>query len=67
MPDWKSIDEAYSRLLSVRAVCDKALAVAIEGRNGGALPALELLVDEVEQLTRAVLAAFGHSPAIART
>lgn len=63
MPNWHSIEDAYGRLLKVRMAFDHALATVIESRNAGALPVLEILTKEVEQLTRDVLAALGSAPA----
>ena len=65
MPNWQCIEEAFARLLKVREVFDNAVATAIEGRNSGALPVLEVLANEVDHLVRDVVAAFGPTPAIA--
>lgn len=62
MPNWQFIEEAFGRLLKVREVFDNAVAAAIDGRNAGALPVLEVLANEVDQLAREVLAAFGSVP-----
>ena len=62
MPNWQFIEEAFERLLKVREVFDNAVAGAIDGRNSGALPILEVLANEVDQLAREVLAAFGSAP-----
>jgi hypothetical protein len=64
MPNWQSIEEAYARLLQVQEAFDNAIKAAIEARNAGSLPVLEILAHEVEQLGRAVLAAFGPGLAI---
>jgi len=45
----------YERLVSVRAVFDDGLRLLIETRNEGALPVLEILTREVEQLMRDLL------------
>ena len=65
MPNWQCIEEAFARLLKVREVFDNAVAAAIEGRNSGALPVLEVLANEVDQLVRDTLTAFGPTPAVA--
>lgn len=65
MPNWQCIEEAFARLLKVREVFDNAVAAAIEGRNSGALPVLEVLANEVDQLVRDVVSAFGPTPAVA--
>jgi hypothetical protein len=41
------------------------VAAAIEGLNSGDVPVLEVLANEVDQLVRDVLTAFGPTPAIA--
>lgn len=63
MPNWQIVDEAHVRLVKVREALDKGFAAIIEGRNAGALPVIEILAAEVQQLTLAVLAALGPSPA----
>ena len=62
MPDWQIVTSAYARLLQARAAFDAALVEVIGARNAGALPVLELLAVEVEQLKRAVLDSFGPMP-----
>lgn len=62
MPNWQFIEEAFARLLKVREAFDNAVAAAIDGRNSGALPVLELLANEVDKLAKEVLAAFGSPP-----
>lgn len=57
MPNWQSIADAHARLLKVRTAFDHALAALIESRNVGALPVLDILSREVEQLTHEVMAA----------
>lgn len=64
MPNWQCIEEAFARLLKVREVFDNAVAAAIEGRNSGALPVLEVLANEVDQLVRDTLTAFGPTLAV---
>ena len=66
MPNWQRIEEAYASLLKVRAVFDDAMLLVIQTRNAGALPVLEILAREVEQLAREMLAAFGPAPAVRR-
>ena len=63
MPDWQIVSDAYARLLQVRTVLDKAVTEAIREANAGALPVLELLVAEVEKLTRQLLDSFRSTPA----
>jgi hypothetical protein len=58
MPDWQIVSDAYARLLQVRTALDNAVAEAIREANAGALPVLELLVAEVEKLTRHLLDSF---------
>ena len=58
MPDWQIVSDAYARLLQVRIALDSAVTEAIREANAGALPVLELLAAEVEQLTRSLLDAF---------
>lgn len=58
MPDWQIVSDAYARLVQVRTALDSALTEAIREANAGALPVLELLAAEVEQLTRGLLDAF---------
>lgn len=58
MPDWQIVSDAQARLLQVRTVFDSAVAEGIREANAGALPVLELLAAEVEQLTRSLLDAF---------
>ena len=64
MPDWQIVSDAYARLLQVRIVLDNAVTEAIREANAGALPVLELLVAEVEKLTRQLLDSF-RSPSAA--
>lgn len=64
MPNWQSIEDAYARLLKVRMASDSALAAVIESRNVGALPVLEILTREVEQLTHEVVATLGGGSAV---
>ena len=64
MPNWQRIEDAYERLLKVRTAFDHALAAVIEGRNLGALPVLEILAREAEQLTHEVVAALGGAPTV---
>ena len=63
MPDWQIVSDAYARLLQVRIVLDNAVTEAIREANAGALPVLELLVAEVEKLTRQLLDSFRSAPA----
>ncbi len=65
MPNWQCIEEAFARLVKIREVFDSAVATAIESRNSGALPVLEVLANEVDHLVRDVLTAFGPTSAIA--
>ena len=64
MPNWQSIEDAYARLLKVREAFDHALAAVIESRNVGALPVMEILTREVDQLTREILTALAPGSAI---
>ena len=64
MPNWQFIEEAFARLLKVREVFDNAVVAAIDSRNSGALPVLEVLTNEVDQLAREVLAAFASVSSI---
>ena len=64
MPNWQLIEDAYARLLKVRGAFDHALASVVESRNIGALPVLEILTVEAEQLTREVMAALAPGPAV---
>ena len=66
MPNWQRIEEGYASLLKVRAVFDDAMLLAIQTRNAGALPVLEVLAREVEHLAREMLAAFGPAAAARR-
>ena len=63
MPDWQIVSDAYARLLQVRTVLDNAVTEAIREANAGALPVLELLVAEVEKLTRQLLDSFRSTSA----
>lgn len=63
MPDWQIVSDAYARLLQVRTVLDNAVTEAIREANAGALPVLELLVAEVEKLTRHLLDSFRSASA----
>ncbi len=65
MPDWQIVTDAYARLLQVRTVFDNAVTEALRGTNAEALPVLELLAHEVEQLTRALLDVFRSGSAVA--
>ena len=64
MPNWQRIEDAYARLLKVRGAFDHALAAMIESRNLGALPVLEILTREAEQMTHEVVAALGGGQAV---
>ena len=63
MPNWQIVSDAYARLLHVRSAFDSAVMEALQEANAGALPVLELLAAEVEQLTRSLLDAL--RPAVA--
>lgn len=64
MPNWQSIEDAHARLIKVRTAFDHALVAVIESRNIGALPVLEILTREVEQLTHDVVGALGGGSAV---
>jgi len=63
MPNWQSVDEAYAGLMAVQKTFEECLDIVIRHRNGGALPALEILAAEVDKLTRLLLAALGAQAA----
>ena len=58
MPDWQIVSDAYARLLQVRSAFDNAVEEAIREANAGALPVLEVLAAEAEELLQAFLDAF---------
>ncbi|MEO7056814.1 MAG: hypothetical protein ABI143_08420 [Caldimonas sp.] len=55
MPIWQEVEDACERLTAVRVMLDEAFRDVIESRNAGGLPGLEILVAEVERLTRSVM------------
>ena len=57
---WHAVREVARELASVQAVLGDALRLSIDGRNADALPAVEVLVHEVERLLVRTLAAFAE-------
>ncbi len=64
LPDWQCIEADYASLLGVRQKFDEAMASAIESRNAGAHPALFVLIQELEGLTRSLLSRFVDDPSM---
>lgn len=65
MPVWQEVEDAFERLKAVRVILDEAFNVVIEGQNAGGVTGLEILVAEVENLTRAVLDSLRAGPHLA--